>query len=90
MRLFLWDVKYKTWNTKKAQFNVTLCEFHQGSFGLGFDWYFTKGPVLTRYGRYACLTVRFMWAEVMFSANWGPGKARMDELYKRRKLTPPA
>ncbi len=39
MKLFLWDVKSKSWNTKKVKFGFTLCEFNQGSFGIGFNWY---------------------------------------------------
>lgn len=80
MRLFLWDVKSKTWNTKKAKFSATLCEFNQGSFGLGFEWYHNKSVVTTRYGHFTHLVLHFLWVEVIVSAEWGPHKARYDKL----------
>ena len=86
MRLFLWDAKYKTWDSKYAKIGVGLSEFNQGSFGLGFDWYHTSGPMV-RYGHYACLNLQFLWVELSLFADWGNKKPQHDERLRKYRET---
>lgn len=90
--MYLWDVKGKDYDRKHFKLGWTLCEGGTNKHGLGYDWYYQRSAAqFHRSGnKYACLTLHFLFAEVMISLNWG-NKAEHDEAWKRafdKLLTP--
>lgn len=89
--MYLWDVKHKEVNRKHFKLDFLLCEAHTGNFGLGMELYYTRNSLRHRAGdKYACLTINFLFAEVLISATWG-NKVKHEEAWRRlRGWNPPA
>jgi hypothetical protein len=90
--MYLWDVKHKDIDRKHFKLGFTLCEADTGKHGLGYEWYYMKRAAqFHRSGnKYACLTIYFLFAEILISLNWGD-KAKHDETWRRlRSWEPPA
>lgn len=84
----IWDVKSRQWNTKHVNFGVLLCQATWGGIGLGFDSHYSKNPVTNRYDKSFWISLKLLWADVMFHADWGR-KAWHDQVIRRaRELTP--
>jgi hypothetical protein len=79
--IYLWDVKHKSYDKKHVRYGWTLCQANLFDIGLGFDFHYSNNRMTNRYKRGGWLSLKFLWIDLMLSADWG-NKAATDEAWK--------